>query len=108
MTVPERHELIAMLENKSYTPGEMIQAEGESFQHIWIVLKGRCQVVKKTKLGEDKELTVLEPCGVFGEMSFFNPGPHSASVRALTLTLTVKKRFFEPLFVWPASTVKRT
>ena len=31
MTVPERHELIAMLENKSYTPGEMIQAEGESF-----------------------------------------------------------------------------
>ena|SRR5258708_15637822 len=84
MTVPERHELIAMLENKSYTPGEMIQAEGESFQHIWIVLKGRCQVVKKTKLGEEKELTVLEPCGVFGEMSFFNPGPHSASVRALS------------------------
>ena len=30
MTAPERHELIAMLENKSYSPGETILAEGES------------------------------------------------------------------------------
>jgi CRP-like cAMP-binding protein len=84
MTPLERQEIIALLENKSYTPGDMILAEGESFQHIWIVIKGRAQVVKKAKSGEEKELWVLEPCGVFGEMSFFNPAPHSASVRALT------------------------
>jgi len=84
MIASERQELLAMLENRSYSPGETILAEGESFQFVWIVLKGRCQVVKKVKSAEEKELWVLEPCDVFGEMSFFNPAPHSASVRALS------------------------
>ena len=29
-------------------------------------------------------MAVLESCAIFGEMSFFNPAPHSASVRAVT------------------------
>jgi CRP-like cAMP-binding protein len=84
MTPAERQEVRALLESKSYAPRETILAEGESFQHIWIVLKGRCQVVKKLKSGDEQELGVLDPFGVFGEMSFFHPAPHSASVRALS------------------------
>jgi CRP-like cAMP-binding protein len=84
MNTAERQELQNLLDGKVYTPGSMILSEGESFQHICIVIKGRCQVVKKAKSGEEKELWVLEPGGVFGEMSFFNPAPHSASVRALS------------------------
>jgi CRP/FNR family cyclic AMP-dependent transcriptional regulator len=83
MSASERQELLAMLDSKSYAPGSTILAEGESFQFVWIVLKGSCQVMKKTKSGQENELWVLDPGGVFGEMSFFNPGPHSASVRAL-------------------------
>ena len=89
MSVHERQELLGMLEAKSYSPGEMILAEGESIQYVWIVLKGRCQVVKKAESGE-KELSILEPFGVFGEMSFFHPAPHSASVRALSHTEVVR------------------
>ncbi len=84
MNAAERQELQGLLDGKVYPPGAMILEEGESFQHICIVLNGRCQVVKKAKSGEEKELWVLEPGGVFGEMSFFNPAPHSASVRALS------------------------
>ena len=90
MNAAERQELQGLLDSKAYAPGATILAEGESFQHIWIVLKGRCQVVKKAKSGEDKELWVLEPGGVFGEMSFFNPAPHSASVRALSQVEVVR------------------
>ncbi len=90
MNSAERHELQDLLDGKVYAPGATILAEGESFQHIWIVLKGRCQVVKKAKSGEEKELWVLEPGGVFGEMSFFNPAPHSASVRALSQVEAVR------------------
>ena len=57
--------------------------EGNSTQHLWIIIRGRCQVVKATKT-EERELAVLEAAAVFGEMSFFNPAPHSASVRAVT------------------------
>src|SRR5262245_47677307 len=84
MNTAERQELQNLLDGKLYTPGAMILSEGESFQRICIVMKGRCQVVKKAKSGEERELWVLEPGGVFGEMSFFNPAPHSASVRALS------------------------
>jgi CRP-like cAMP-binding protein len=84
MSAAERQELVPLLDAKLYSPGSMILAEGESLQHIFVIVKGRCHVVKKTRSGEEKELGVLETCGVFGEMSFFNPAPHSASVRALT------------------------
>jgi CRP-like cAMP-binding protein len=84
MTASERQEIFGLLETKIYSPAQTILEEGESFQYIWIVLKGRCQVIKTRKTGTEHELAVLEPYGVFGEMSFFNPAPHSASVRALT------------------------
>ena len=84
MSAPERQELLALLEPKSYSPGSSIFAEGESIQYIWIVLRGRCQVMKKAQSGEEAELGVIEPYGIFGDMSFFHPAPHSASIRALS------------------------
>jgi CRP-like cAMP-binding protein len=84
MSAAERQELLGMFELKSYGPEALIQSEGESFQNLCIVLKGKCQVAKRMKSGEERELSVLDSSGVFGEMSFFNPAPHSASVRALT------------------------
>lgn len=83
-SVAERQELLGLVELKTYAPGETILHEGQSFQFIWVLIKGRCQVVKSRKDGGEHELSVLDQCGVFGEMSFFCPAPHSASVRALT------------------------
>ena len=84
MSPGERQELLALLEPKSYTPGSSFFSEGESIQYIWIVLRGRCQVFKKAHSEEETELGIIEPYGIFGEMSFFHPAPHSASVRALS------------------------
>lgn len=84
MSAAERQEVIGLLELTSYQPGATIQAEGESFQYLWLVLKGKCRIVKKLRSGEERELSLLDSAGVFGEMSFFNPAPHSASVRAVT------------------------
>jgi CRP-like cAMP-binding protein len=62
----------------------MIQVEGGSSQRLYVVLKGKCRISKKAKSGHDQELSVIETNGIFGEMSFFRPAPHSASVQALT------------------------
>lgn len=80
----QREEIVGLLERKTFQPGDLILKEGESVQMISIVLIGRCQVFKERKSGVVQELAVLEQCGVIGEMSFFHPAPHSASVRALT------------------------
>jgi CRP-like cAMP-binding protein len=89
MTTPERQELMGLLDPGEYNPGDLILSEGDVVQRMWILLSGQCRVTKKSGSGIEHELSVLEPFGVFGEMSFFQPGPHSATVRALTPVETV-------------------
>jgi CRP-like cAMP-binding protein len=89
MTTSERQELAGLLDPCSYAPGDAILSEGDSIQRMWILLSGKCRVSKKTGAGSDHELSILEPFGVVGEMSFFHPAPHSATVRAMTPVDTV-------------------
>lgn len=88
MTTAERQELAGLFDPVEYAPGDLIFAEGDSIQRMWLLLSGQCRVTKKSGSGVDCELSVLEPFGVFGEMSFFQAGPHSASVRAMTAVET--------------------
>ena len=83
MTEAERAEIIPLLEVKTFDEGTPLVLEGPPDQTLWIVLKGRCQVAKRRKAGGEKELAVLLPLDVVGEMSFFHAAPHSANVRAL-------------------------
>ena len=84
MTPRERQDVLSLLEQEQYSKGDVILREGKSVQMLWIITRGRCEVVKLMKNGAEQELAELESGAVFGEMSFFNPAPHSASVRAAT------------------------
>jgi CRP-like cAMP-binding protein len=81
--------LAEIAEPEVYHPREYILHEGQTSQFLWIVMAGSCEVLRQVRSGEGAEkrsiqLAVLEPHANFGEMSFFNPAPHSASVRAIT------------------------
>jgi CRP-like cAMP-binding protein len=67
-----------------YPKDEVILREGKTFQVLWIIARGECEVFKMVKPAVEQRLTVLDAGSVFGEMSFFQPAPHSASVRTLT------------------------
>jgi len=71
---------------ESYVPGEIILKQGDTGQNLWVMLEGKCEVVRFTDDSHAKQhplvLALLEPFSHFGEMSFFHPAPHSASVRA--------------------------
>jgi CRP-like cAMP-binding protein len=82
MTPSERAEVFGLLETQSFSPEQTIIGERESLQFVWIVLKGTCQIVKDTSNGNQRELAVIGENDVFGEMSFFCGGAHSATVRA--------------------------
>jgi len=84
MTLDERQQVLELVEHETYSAREVIIREGLSTQILWIIVRGRCEVVKLLKDKSEKELAGLRPGSVFGEMSFFHPAPHSASVRALT------------------------
>jgi CRP-like cAMP-binding protein len=84
MTIDEREQVLLLLEHETYGKGEVILREGNSHQILWILVHGKCEVVKNAKHGATRQLATLEPGAVFGEMSFFEKAPHSASIRALT------------------------
>jgi CRP-like cAMP-binding protein len=80
----ERQRVLSLTDRQAFSQGEVIISEGKSVQTLWILVRGRCEVLKMRKNGGSQRLAVLEPGAVFGEMSFFHPAPHSASVRALS------------------------
>ncbi|MGH7126945.1 MAG: cyclic nucleotide-binding domain-containing protein [Planctomycetaceae bacterium] len=84
MTLAEREAIAGRLRHESYAQGDTVLREGRSVQILWIIARGRCEVVKTGKNGSPQQLAVLEQGTLFGEMSFFRPAPHSASIRTLT------------------------
>ena len=69
-------------ESRCYTKGETIIEEGEDNHHLYLVLKGTVEVLKKSEKGMQK-IAEIGTAGSLGEMSIFDPGPSSATVKAL-------------------------
>ncbi|MEX1232764.1 MAG: cyclic nucleotide-binding domain-containing protein [Planctomycetaceae bacterium] len=71
-----------MLRVQKMPAGWQVLHEGDFEQALWIISEGQCAVMKGPRETE-QQLAVLDPYSVFGEMSFFTAGPHSASVKTL-------------------------
>ncbi len=84
LTSEECLHVLELFEEERFLQGETILCEGLSIQMLWIIVQGRCEVLKSGQANEEKQLAVLEQGSMFGEMSFFRAAPHSASVKALT------------------------
>lgn len=80
----QRRELPALMESRAYPPGATILAEGTRTGGLWVVARGRCEVVKTAEDGRTHVLAALDPGGVFGEMAFYSTNAHAASVRCAT------------------------
>jgi CRP/FNR family cyclic AMP-dependent transcriptional regulator len=73
-----------------------ILTEGDINNLFCLICEGKVAVVKENRLGEAKELQTLGPGKFFGEVSFFDNGPCSASIvtqEKVTLLLFDKTGF---------------
>jgi CRP-like cAMP-binding protein len=80
--------LQALAEQATFQPGELVVEQDRLSQNLWVLLEGTCEVFRQHN-GDGASslplvLATLEPYATFGEMSFFQSAPHSASVRAQT------------------------
>jgi len=82
---------------ETFPDGENILEQGATCRNLWIVLEGKCDVVRRASTngeaggqGSDVVLATLAPFDNFGEMSFFQTAPHSAAVRARTKVTALK------------------
>ena len=85
----ELQSFLERVEFQDFASGAEILVEGERHQGLWILIRGRCDVAKRCE-SRDSQLAFLEPGSVFGEMSFFQPAPHSASVIAVDDVQTMR------------------
>lgn len=77
-----------------YSAGDTILSEGETGDHAFLINSGSVEVI----VGEgDKARTVgtLGAGEVFGEMSLIDPGPRSATVKAVSDTECLKTTYDE-------------
>ncbi len=66
---------------KIYADGQKIAVQGEAGECMYVIQKGRVEVILERPDGEIK-LSELEAGDVFGEMSLFTKHPRYATVRA--------------------------
>ncbi len=78
-----------------YAGGEVIVRQGDVGECMFVVQRGRVEVVRESG-GREVRLTVLGEGDTFGEMALFEREVRSATVRAMgsVQVLTVDKRAF--------------
>jgi CRP-like cAMP-binding protein len=68
--------------NRRFRAGEIVIGEGDSDRALYIVTDGVLEAVLPGR--KNRRLSTFEAGSVIGELSFFDGGPRSAQVRAVT------------------------
>lgn len=99
MKPDELDAVFRLMQSEDFAAGAEILTEGLTYASLWIIVTGRCEVVKAGNGSKSNRLATLETGSVFGEMSFLETAPHSASVRALSdvSTMRLMKEGFDKL-----------
>lgn len=76
----EAKKLAAYFNSHIAKPGDCILNEGSGNNFFCIICDGSVDVIKENDLAHKKLLLTLGPGKIFGELSFFDKGPCSASI----------------------------
>jgi CRP/FNR family transcriptional regulator len=69
---------------RQFRRGDIVFAEGESGDALYVVVEGKVKVFRTSPDGRENMLAVLGPGEMFGELSLFDPGPRTATVATIT------------------------
>ncbi len=67
----------------AYAEGDIVIRQDEPATTVFLIIAGRCDVVRTTMSGQEKQLAILGPGDVFGELALVPEGRRTAMVRAL-------------------------
>jgi CRP-like cAMP-binding protein len=97
----QRKALIEMFRSREVAPGEAVLTEGQKGDGLYVVLSGRCSVVKG---GRPIPGVQLKEGDVFGEMSLLTREPVSATIQANGRVIVLRlprKQFNEVIMTHP-------
>jgi SulP family sulfate permease len=76
--------LESVMESRSFEAGQELFAHSSHGDELFVVRAGEVEIRIPTTLHHHKRLATYGPGTVFGEVSFFDPGPRSAAAVAST------------------------
>lgn len=80
----ELREMMGAAEPLTLEHGEALFEQGHEAEALYIVTRGKLEVIAHIDLGESVVLAVLDEGSVVGEMSLIQGGPRSATVKAVS------------------------
>lgn len=90
-------EALARVAMRASTTGlernESLFGEGDDANELFVMLKGRLAIGKRSPDGRESLVALMEPGDLFGEMPLFDDEPRSASARALERSEVVRVPF---------------
>jgi small-conductance mechanosensitive channel len=86
----ERIQLARQVKIEPFGDGEKIVRQQEAGDSLYIITKGRCEVLLESQGQQAKQVAVLQKGDFFGEMSLLTGEPRTATVRALQDTEVIK------------------
>ena len=96
LTQADSEALLGSFESLSHAAGDVIIRAGDFDPALYVVIDGEVEIALTIPGSQDAIVGRVPPNGMFGETSFFNPAPHSATVRCLqpsTLLRLSRKEF---------------
>jgi CRP/FNR family cyclic AMP-dependent transcriptional regulator len=84
----ERLELAARMRSKHFQRNEVIFHRDDPAGHVYLIASGTVKVSVPEEGGQEIVIALHRGGDVFGEISLFDEGPRSATVTAMTETLT--------------------
>ncbi|MCW2824754.1 MAG: Crp/Fnr family transcriptional regulator [Aeromicrobium sp.] len=76
--------LESSMSSLSLRRGEILFSEGDDGDQLYVVTDGKIKLGRTSPDGRENLLAILGPGQMFGELSFFDPGPRSATATAVT------------------------
>jgi CRP/FNR family cyclic AMP-dependent transcriptional regulator len=76
--------LESSMSSSSLRRGEILFNEGDDGNQLYVVTDGKIKLGRTSPDGRENLLAILGPGQMFGELSFFDPGPRSATATAVT------------------------
>ncbi len=96
LTSPQAKEILSATIPVTLPPTGLIIREGEEGNGLYLLLKGRAEILKQDLEGAAQQIATVEAPTVLGELGLVTDSRHSATVRALTeceLRLLGKEKF---------------
>lgn len=92
--------LAGVLRERQFVAGDLLVNEGEIGSDLFLLLAGEVAVLRTGARNEQKQVAVIGAGEIFGEMSFLDRKPRTASVRAAKTSrvLVLTREKFELLY----------